>query len=187
MGLLQDIADAIGGEKLKQFADGEGDFEQQNSPDQQKLQDVIKRLDPKQLQDVFAQSAKQVDPQEYAEHVTPGAGGTDPLGQLKSGGLTAIAGALLNHLKQAGSNTAAQVNKIPGLQTTDPAEMDPNDVAKVARYAQENHPDAFGKAAAQIGQEQPGLLHGFLGKAALATAAAALASHFIKMDRKTPK
>jgi hypothetical protein len=65
--------------------------------------------------------------------------------------------------------------------------MNSDDVAKVARYTQQNHPEAFGKAAAQIGQEQPGLLHGFLGKAAMAVAAAALASHFIKPDRKPPK
>jgi hypothetical protein len=60
-------------------------------------------------------------------------------------------------------------------------------VAAIARYTQENHPEAFGKAAAEIGQKQPGLLHSFLGKAAMAAAAAALASHFIKMDRKAPK
>jgi hypothetical protein len=65
--------------------------------------------------------------------------------------------------------------------------MNSNDVAKVARYTQENHPEAFGKAAAEIGQQQPGLLHSFLGKSAMALAAAALASHFIKMDRKAPK
>jgi hypothetical protein len=62
--------------------------------------------------------------------------------------------------------------------------MNSDDVAKVARYTQENHPDAFGKAAAEIGQQQPGLLHGLLGKSAMALAAAALASHFIKMDRR---
>ena len=65
--------------------------------------------------------------------------------------------------------------------------MDANDVAKVAQYTQEKHPDAFGKAAAQIGQEKPDLLHSFVGKAGMALAAAALASHFIKMDRKAPK
>ena len=62
-----------------------------------------------------------------------------------------------------------------------------SEFAAVARYTQEKHPEAFGKAAAQIGQQQPGLLNSFLGKAAMAAAAAALASHFIKMDRKTPK
>src|SRR6476660_1190201 len=187
MGLLQEISDATGGDKLEQFQNGEGDFEDQSSSDQKALQDLIKRLDPKQLQQVLAQSAQQVDPQEYADHVTPGVGGTDPLGQLKGGGLASIAAVLLNQLKQAGSTSGTQVNRIPGVQAADPEEMDSNDVAAVARYTQQNHPEAFGKAAAEIGQQQPGLLHSFLGKAAMAAAAAALASHFIKMDRKTPK
>jgi hypothetical protein len=187
MGLLQEISDAIGGDKLKKFQNGDGDFENQGSSDQGALQDLIKRLDPKQLQQILAQSSQQVDPQEYADHVTPGVGGTDPLGQLKGGGLASIAAVLLNQLKQAGSTSGTQVNRIPGVQTADPEEMDSNDVAAVARYTQQNHPEAFGKAAAEIGQQQPGLLHSFLGKAAMAAAAAALASHFIKMDRKAPK
>jgi len=187
MGLLQDIAAAIGDDKLKQFQQGEADFEDQGSSDQKALQDLIKRMNPKDLQDVLAKSAKQIDPQEYSDHVTPGVGDTDPLGQLKGGGLASIAAVLLNSLKQAGSGAGSQPSKIPGLQNTDPSAMNSDDVAKVARYAQENHPDAFGKAAAEIGQQQPGLLHSFLGKSAMALAAAALASHFIKMDRKSPK
>jgi hypothetical protein len=187
MGLLQEIADAIGGEKLNQFQKGQGNFDDQSSSDQTALQDLIKRIDPKQLQQVLTQATQQIDPQEYANHVTPGVDNTDPLGQLKGGGLASIASVLLNQLKQAGSTSGTQVSRIPGVQATDPNEMDSNDVAAVARYTQQNHPEAFGKAAAEIGQQQPGLLHSFLGKAAMAAAAAALASHFIKMDRKTPK
>jgi hypothetical protein len=187
MGLLQDIANVIGNDKLKQFEQGEADFEDQSSSDQKALQDLIKRMDPRELQEVLAKSARQIDPQEYADHVTPGAGNTDPLGQLKGGGLASIATVLLNSLKQAGSGAGSHPSKIPGLENTDPKDMNSNDVAKVARYTQENHPEAFGKAAAEIGQQQPGLLHSFLGKSAMALAAAALASHFIKMDRKAPK
>ena len=76
------------------------------------------------------------------------------------------------------------LDKVPGLQTTDPRQMNADDVAAVARYTQQNHPEAFGHAATQVAQQQPGLLHSFLGKAALAVGAAALASHFIKMDRR---
>jgi hypothetical protein len=187
MGLLQDIADAIGNDKLKQFQQGEADFQDQGSSDEKALQDLIKRMDPRELQDVLAKSARQIDPQEYSDHVTPGVGNTDPLGQLKGGGLASIAAVLLNSLKQAGSGAGTQPSKIPGLENTNPKEMNSDDVAKVARYTQQNHPDAFGKAAAEIGQQQPGLLHSVLGKSAMALAAAALASHFIKMDRKSPK
>ncbi len=34
MGLLQDIANVVGGDKLQQLANGEGNFDQQGSPDQ---------------------------------------------------------------------------------------------------------------------------------------------------------
>ena len=37
MGLLQEISDAIGSGKLKQLADGEGNFDTQGSPDQSAL------------------------------------------------------------------------------------------------------------------------------------------------------
>ena len=70
------------------------------------------------------------------------------------------------------------------MQTTDPTQMKADDVAAVARYTQQNHPEAFGQAATEVAQKQPGLLHSFLGKAGLALGAAALASHFIKMDRR---
>ena len=72
------------------------------------------------------------------------------------------------------------LSKIPGLSTTDPQQMDQNQVAALARYTQQNHPDIFGRAATQIGQNHPDLLHSFLGKAGLAIGAAALASHFMK-------
>jgi hypothetical protein len=187
MGLLQEISDAISGDKLKQFADGEGDFEEQSSTDQKTLQDLIKRMDPSQLQEILAHSAKQIAPKDYSDHVTPGVQDTDPLGQLKAGGLATIATSLLNQLKQAGAKSGTQVDRIPGVQSTNPDEMNSDDVAAVARYTQQNHPEAFGKAAAEIGQQKPDLLHSFLGKAAMAAAAAALASHFIKLDRKPPK
>jgi hypothetical protein len=180
MGLLQEISNAIGGDKFKQIADGQGNFDREGSPDQATLQDWIKKIDPEKLKEVFAESTQKVDPQEYSDHVTPGVNGTDPLGKLKAGGLGAIAGILLSHLKQAG----AQPAQIPGVQTENPNQMDADQVAAAARYAQQNHPEAFGKAAAQIGQEKPDFLHSFLGKAGMAIAAAALAKHFINVDRK---
>jgi hypothetical protein len=183
MGLLQEISNAIGGDKFKQIADGQGNFEKEDSSDQSTLQDWMKKVDPERLKEVFAEATQKIDPQEYSNHVTPDVNGTDPLGTLKAGGLAAIAGILLSHLKQAG----AQPTQIPGVQTADPEQMDAEQVAAAARYAQQNHPEAFGKAAAQIGQEKPDFLHSFLGKAGMAIAAAMLAKHFIKVDPRTPK
>ena len=91
---------------------------------------------------------------------------------------------LLSRLKEAGAAIDAKSDNVPGVQKTDPKQMSADEVAAMARYAQQNHPEAFGKAATQISQQQPALLHSFLGKAALAVAAAGLASHFIKTDHR---
>jgi hypothetical protein len=187
MGLLQDIATSLGGDDLKRLSAGQANLDDPNSPDLQRLQAMIKNIDPNTLQQIFAKTAEKVDPQEYSNHVTPGVGGTNPLGNLNAGALGTIAAALVNRLKNLGSGTGSNdspLDQVPGLQTTDPAQMKAEDVAAVARYAQENHPGAFGEAATQVAQQQPALLHSFLGKAALAVGAAALASHFIKMDRR---
>jgi hypothetical protein len=184
MGLLQEIAESLGSDNLKRLSAGKGNFEDQNSPDQDALQEMVKSIDPKQLQQVFGKTARQIDPEDYSDHVTPGVGGTDPLGKLGAGGLGTIASVLLSRLKEAGAAIGTQQSKSPALQTTDPKQMSADEVAAMARYAQQNHPEAFGKAATDISQKEPALLHSFLGKAALAVTAAALASHFIKPDRK---
>jgi hypothetical protein len=187
MGLLQQISDTIGSDNLKRLAGGNVNVEDPNSPDLQHLQEMVKNIDPDQLQQLFAKAAQKVDPQDYSDHVTPGAGGTNPLGNLPTAALGSIAGVLINCLKKSSAGGGAgesPLEDVPGLQTTDPKAMSPADVATVARYAQANHPDAFGQAATQIAQKQPALLHSFLGKAALAVGVAALASHFIKPDRR---
>ena len=55
---------------------------------------------PSVLQEVFSHVAQRMDPQQYADHVTPGAGGTNPLGSIGSGGLATIASALLGKLQE---------------------------------------------------------------------------------------
>jgi hypothetical protein len=144
---------------------------------------MVSNAPPGVLQQVFPHVAGKMNPEEYSDHITPGAGGTNPLGALGAGGLGIIASALLGKLTGGGGyNQGNLLSRIPGLHTTDPNQMDENQVASLARYTQQNHPDLFGQAAALVGQQQPGLLHGFLGKAGLALGAAALASHFIKTD-----
>ena len=186
MGLLQDISTAIGGGDLKRLSAGQANFDDPNSPDQQHLQEMIKNIDPKQLQQILAKAAEKVDPQEYSDHVTPGVGGTNPLGNLNAGALGSIATALVNRLKNLGSSggsNGSPLDQVPGLQTTDPTQMKADDVAAVARYTQQNHPEAFGQAATEIAQKEPALLQSLLGKAGLSLGVAALASNFIKTDR----
>ena len=187
MGVLQDIAAAIGNSDLQRLAQGKANFDSPQSPDLQRLQDMIKHFDPRKLQQIFAKTAEQTDPREYSDHVTPGVSGTNPLGDLSSGALASIAAILVGQLKKLGGGGDAAdspLNQVPDLRSHDPNQMDAHDVAKVARYTQENHPGAFGEAATEIAQKQPAVLQSFWGKAALALGAAALASHFIKLDRK---
>lgn len=180
MGLFNEIAAMLGGDNLQRFAGGQANFENPDSEDHQRFQQMVSQADPAQLQQAFTQAARQMNAQEYAEHVTPGMGGTNPLGSLGSSGLGTLASMLLTRLTGTGGYDASRLlTNIPGLRTTDPNQMDEHQVASLAQYAQQKHPDIFGQVAAQVGQQQPSLLHSFLGKAGLALGAAALASHFI--------
>jgi hypothetical protein len=185
MGLLQEIGSMIGGEgQLHNVAAGGGNYADPNSGDTQNFQRMAGQAQPGVLQQVFSHVAGRMSPQEYSDHITPGVGGTNPLGGLGAGGLGAIASALVGKLTGGGGyNQGSLLSCIPGLKTADPNQMDEGQVASLARYTQQNHPNLFGEAAAQVGQQHPDLLHSFLGKAGLAIGAAALASHFIKADR----
>ena len=186
MGILQDITAAIGNKNLQRLSEGSANFDSPDSADLQHLQAMIKNIDPKKLQQIFAKTAEETNPRDYSDHVTPGMGGTNPLGELSAGALGSIAAILVDQLRKLGGGPAGDspLDQVPDLQTKDPKQMDANDVAKVGRYTQENHPGTFGQAATEIAQKQPAVLQSFWGRAALALGAAALASHFIKLDRK---
>ena len=183
MGLLDTITSALGGggqQQLQQMAAGQGNFGDPASADHGGLSAMLSHVPPGVLQSVMGQVAGGMDPQAYAQHVTPGAGGTDPFGGLERSALTAIAGALVGKLAGGGTGGSSLLSKIPGLSTADPAQMNAGQVAQMAQYAQQNHPDLFGQAAAQVGQQQPGLLGTLLGHAGLSQGAASLASHFLQ-------
>ncbi|HEX8915449.1 MAG TPA: hypothetical protein VF796_24060 [Humisphaera sp.] len=157
------------------------------------LGSLLHRLPLDQLSGLFGQTARNMDGQQYRDHVTPGVGGTNPLGMLKGPALAVVAGMLMKHL--AGGRGAAAaggggglggmlgsvlgggggggaagmgglgglLSKIPGLQTADPHQMDPGQVAALADYARQHDPDAFGRAAAEAGRQDPDVLHALLG------------------------
>lgn len=192
--------------------------------EREKLSDLINRAPQREVQDAFAQAARQVPAEEYREHIMPGLGGTDPLGGLARGALPTIAGALLNaylNSKRGGTTSrrapaepmgpsgpfgpatqsgqtgplgpASQtgqgglgdlLNRIPGLQTTNPEEMGPNDVAVLSDYLREHNPDAFGKAASEVGKQDPSLLEQLLGNKALMMGAAVLAAKVLSDQSK---
>jgi hypothetical protein len=173
MSLFDQIASAMGGpEKVERFARGEVNFSDDRSPDFQRWNDLVGSAPPERLREAIGEAARRVDRREYDEHVTPGVGGTDPLGGLQKGALAGFAASLLRNLGGGGG----LADLIPGLRTTDPDRMSSRDVADLAKYARERDPDAFSRAATEVGRQQPNLLQSLLGNKALMLGAAALAA-----------
>ena len=197
MGLLDQLGGMLGGEPqqaIGRMMGGGGKPHDPQSGDHHAFGQMMGQASDDDLSSTFSHAARGMDGQAYRDHVTPGVGGTDPLGGLGQGGLGAIAGALLSNLGGSGQNTgggmgggtgggmASLLGRIPGLSQTDPNRTSSHDVAALADYTRQHHPDAFGRAAAQVGRKDPGLLQQLLGNPAMMSAAAALASKF--MSRK---
>jgi hypothetical protein len=181
MGLWDQIIGTLGGqEPVERLARGEADFDDPQSPDVAHWHALVGAAPPEAVQDAVAQAARRVDPQEYAEHITPGVRGTDPLGALGGGALSTLAGRLLGSLTGGDDADPEQLRqRVPGLHTADPQRMSPQEVAGLADYLRQHHPEAFGRAAAQLGREEPGLLQQLLGNKVLLMAAAGLAGTFL--------
>jgi hypothetical protein len=181
MGLLDQIISRLGGqEPVERLAREEADFDDPQSPDFAYWNELVGAAPPEEVQDAMAQAARRVDPQEYYEHITPGVRGTDPLGALGGGALGTLASRLLGSLTGGGGVEPSQLlRQVPGLHTADPQRMNPQEVASLADYLRRHHPEAFGRAAAQLGREEPGLLQQLLGNKALMLAAAGLAAKFL--------
>ena len=122
-------------------------------------------------------AVRQVDPREYYEHTQPGVGGTDPFGSLRPQQRSGLAGALLDVLLNRGIDRR-QIMQGAGVRDLDPERMSPHDLAALAQWAQQHHPQAFGYAAAQYRQE-PDILSSLLGNKALMMAAAALGAKYL--------
>ena len=177
-------AGGAGGPDLQQllgrFMGGGANFNDPQSQDRRHFDQMVGHASDDDLSTAFSQAARGVDAHEYRDHVTPGVGGTDPLGALGGGGLSTIATALMGHLAGGGgANMAGLLGKIPGLSHTDPNRMTSHEVASLANYTRQHHPDAFGRAAAQVGRQDPGMLQQLLGNKAMMSAAAAMASRFM--------
>ena len=187
MSIFEQIAGMLGGpqqmhEQVQRYQNGQANLDDPNSPDVQIWNRMVGAAPPEAMQDAFAHAAQQVDPQQYYEHITPGVGGTDPLGGLDRGALSTLAGSLLGAYAQrhGGQGGLGQlINVIPGLQTTNPSQMDPNQVAVLANWMQQNHPNTFGQAASQVAQQQPNLLQQLMGNKALMLAAATLGAKIL--------
>jgi hypothetical protein len=181
MGLLDQIIGTLGGqEPVERLAREEADFDDPQSPDVAHWHALVGAAPREAVQDAIARAARRVDPQEYSEHITPGVRGTDPLGALDGGALGMLASRLLGSLTGGDGAELDQLQqRVPGLRTADPQRMSPQEVAGLADYLRQHHPEAFGRAAAELGCEEPGLLQQLLGNKALMLAAAGLAAKFL--------
>lgn len=180
---------------LQRMAGGNMNPAQPN--DQQDLGQLMGGVPQDAFQQHAANALSQVDPQQYQEHITPGVGGTNPLGNLGKGMLGSVAGSLIGNMlggqmgggmgslagSLAGSMMGGQAAQgglgglanMLGLGHTDPQQMNEQDVAKLAAHAQQNNPGALAATAAQY-QNQPDVLHSLLGNKALLLAGAGLAA-----------
>jgi hypothetical protein len=181
MGLFDQLTDLLGGRApLERFANDQAQFDDPSSPDHERWNHMVSAAPEEDVQEAMTQAARHVDSQEYYDHITPGVRGTNPLEQLGGGTLAMLARSLLGNLTHSGGFDLSRLQQlIPGLHTTDPQRMNPQEVADVANYTRQHHPDAFGRTAAQVGRQEPGVLQQLLGNKALMLAAAGLATRFL--------
>jgi len=120
---------------------------------------------------------RQVDPQEYYRHTQPGVDGTDPFGSLAQPQRSGLMQTMLQSLLNRGMDQD-QIRRGAGINSLDPNRMSPQEMAQLAQWTQQNHPQAFGYTAAQY-RDQPNVISSLLGNKALMMAAAALGAKFL--------
>ena len=151
------------------------------------VQQFINQVPQQQFQQYAQQGISQTAPQDYSNHITPGVGGTNPLGGLGSGVLGSLAGSLMGHLMGGQGNSPGMANQM-GTQTTDPQQMNEQGVSKMAQYAHQHNPGALATTAAQY-QNKPDVVQAVLGNKALTIALGGLAAAAMagKLPGVTPK
>jgi len=120
---------------------------------------------PDQFGHAVSTAIGQIDPNEYAGHITPGVNGTDPLGALGQPERSGIIQSVLGHLTGQGINHGT-ISQATGLQNLNPQNMSQQDMSQLLQYVQQNHPQALGQTAAQY-QNQPNVIQSLLGNKGL--------------------
>ncbi|MGI8904871.1 MAG: hypothetical protein ACR2IE_00065 [Candidatus Sumerlaeaceae bacterium] len=176
MGMFEQI---LGGPQGDRFQKQQADFSRPDTDDFNKWTELVGSAPPDKVEEAYTHAARQVPNDEYRDHVTPGVRNTNPLGELGGGMLGTLAGRLLGGL--GGGVTSGS---IPGMRTTKPEQMSEHDVAVLADYMRRNHPEQFGKVAADVGRENPGMLQKLMGNKMLLLAAAGLAGKLLTDPRR---
>ncbi len=150
------------GNIFDRLAAGPGAMQQQ---DYTNWNQMIGSAPPDRFREATHQAITQVPQQEYAQHVTPGAGGTDPLGLLQPQQRAGVAQSLIGALLGSGMGTS-QLQQQTNLPTLDPNRMSPTDLAQLLQWTKQNNPGALSNVATQY-QNQPSILHSILSNKAL--------------------
>jgi len=129
-------------------------------------------------------SIRQVDPDEYNEHVTPGLGGTDPLGSLNQGQRGGLLQTIFGELTRRGV-PQQEVVRNAGLGSLDPNNVSPNDLGSLLGNLQRENPKVYGRVAAEY-QDQPDILQSLLGNKALLGLVTGIGGKLI-MDQMTKR
>ena len=234
MGLMEELGGMLGGEQeVNRMANGQGNFDDPNSPDHDRFGKMLGHASPDDLQSAIGQATAQTSADDFANHVTPGVNGTNPLGDVGKGGLATIASALVGQLQGdsagaggaqgfggllggggggggggmlgkilggvmggggggggmfgGGGDQGQAAGGIPGVRTLDPNQMDEAQVGALAEWMRRNHPEAFNRAATQVGQQNPSLLSKLLNNKMLMVAAAGLAAKIFMNRRQQPQ
>jgi hypothetical protein len=135
---------------------------------------------PEQFGRSVYSAISQVDPNEYAQHIQPGVNGTDPLGQLPPQQRTGLAQTVLGELTRRGMDPGQIAGVIggSGLSGLNTGNVNPQDLASLLQWTQQNQPKAFGRVATQY-QDQPNVLQSLLGNKALMMAAGAIGAKLL--------
>jgi len=106
-----------------------------------------------------------VSPMEYAHHVLRADDGTNPLAILGPTQLAGLGASFIQALRAHGVDEQRAVDAT-GIPSINAHELSAHDLAELAFWMRQNHPDALGRAAADF-RDQPEVLSALLGTKAL--------------------
>ncbi|MGE5608372.1 MAG: hypothetical protein ACM359_03905 [Bacillota bacterium] len=174
------IASMLGGnnQAIQRIITGNADLNNPSSKDSTVFGHIIQSVSKEDLASIFSETSAQTASQPIREPGTSTS--TSLLSSLNHSSLVTLATTLISALMGHGGFNVNQLTQfIPGLRTTDPDQMDASDVTSLANWTRQNHPQAFGQAAAEIGKQNPVLLQHLLGNRTLTTAASKLAQKYL--------
>lgn len=108
---------------------------------------------------------RQTPSNEYYDHITPGVGGTDPIGDLPEPERQGLAQRVLGELFRRGVGQQ-DIMRGAGVQSLEPSSMSGLDLSRILGWTQREQPKAYGRVAEQY-RDQPNILQSLMGNKAV--------------------